>query len=115
SGPAVGSAIVLLDGDPTYPDLGCLWRMAAETGTTYFGTAAPFLLACRKAGVRPGGLAARLRGLGSTGAPLPPEGFRWVYEAVNPDLMLTSLSGGTDMCTGFVGGVPLLPVYEGEI
>ncbi len=115
SGPAVGSAIVLFDGDPTYPDLGCLWRMAAETGTTYFGTAAPFLLACRKAGVRPGGLAARLRGLGSTGAPLPPEGFRWVYEAVNPDLMLTSLSGGTDMCTGFVGGVPLLPVYEGEI
>ncbi|ROT31542.1 acetoacetate--CoA ligase [Micromonospora sp. HM5-17] len=126
SGPAVGAAIVLFDGNPAVraepgrpaePDLGTLWRLAAETGTTYFGTSAPFLLACRKAGLRPAeryDLSA-LRGVGSTGAPLPAEGFRWVYDAVGRDLRLDSLSGGTDVCTGFVGGVPLLPVVAGEI
>ncbi|GAB3504569.1 acetoacetate--CoA ligase [Phytohabitans suffuscus] len=114
SGPAVGAAIVLFDGNPGHPDLGALWRMAEEAGVTYFGTSAPFLLACRKAGVTPraGGT---LRGVGSTGAPLPPEGFAWVYEAVSPTVQLQSLSGGTDVCTGFVGGVPLVPVYEGEL
>ncbi|WP_434742962.1 acetoacetate--CoA ligase [Micromonospora sp. SH-82] len=117
SGPAVGSAIVLFDGNPGHPDLGALWRLAEETGTTYFGTSAPFLLACRKAGLVPKEIAdlSALRGLGSTGAPLPAEGFTWVYAAVNDRLQLQSLSGGTDVCTGFVGGVPLLPVYAGEI
>ncbi len=117
SGPAVGAAIVLFDGNPAYPDLGGLWRMAGEAGVTYFGTSAPFLLAARKAGVSPRAEAdlSALRGLGSTGAPLPPEGFRWVYAEVSPTVLLASLSGGTDMCTGFVGGSPLLPVYEGEI
>jgi acetoacetyl-CoA synthetase len=117
SGPAVGAAIVLYDGNPAHPDLGALWRLAAEAGVTYFGTSAPFLLACRKAGIVPRDEAdlATLRGLGSTGAPLPPEGFAWVYEAVGDRVQLQSLSGGTDVCTGFVGGVPLLPVYEGEI
>jgi acetoacetyl-CoA synthetase len=116
SGPAVGAAIVLFDGNPVYPDAGELWRMAGELGITYFGTSAPFLLACRKAGVVPRELLGdRLRGLGSTGAPLPPEGFSWVYEAVGGNLLLASLSGGTDVCTGFVGGSPLLPVHAGEI
>ncbi|MFG1673224.1 acetoacetate--CoA ligase [Micromonospora sp. NPDC049282] len=117
SGPAVGAAIVLFDGNPGHPDLGALWRTAAETGTTYFGTSAPFLLACRKAGLVPRDVAdlSALRGLGSTGAPLPAEGFTWVYENVNDRLQLQSLSGGTDVCTGFVGGVPLLPVHAGEI
>lgn len=135
SGPAVGAAIVLFDGNPAVraepgqpavraqpprpaePDLGALWRMAAEAGVTFFGTSAPFLLACRKAGLVPRELAdlSRLRGVGSTGAPLPAEGFRWVYEAVGDRLQLQSLSGGTDVCTGFVGGVPLLPVRAGEI
>jgi acetoacetyl-CoA synthetase len=117
SGPAVGAAIVLFDGNPAHPDLGELWRLAAETRMTYFGTSAPFLLACRKAGGVPKDLAdlSSLRGLGSTGAPLPAEGFSWVYEAVSDTLQLQSLSGGTDVCTGFVGGVPLLPVYAGEI
>ncbi|MCZ7439680.1 acetoacetate--CoA ligase [Micromonospora sp. WMMC241] len=117
SGPAVGAAIVLFDGNPGHPDLGALWRLAAETGTTYFGTSAPFLLACRKAGLVPREVAdlSALRGLGSTGAPLPAEGFTWVYENVGDRLQLQSLSGGTDVCTGFVGGVPLLPVYAGEI
>lgn len=126
SGPAVGAAIVLYDGNPAVraepgrpaePDLGALWQLAEETGTTYFGTSAPFLLANRKAGVRPKEIAdlSRLRGLGSTGAPLPAEGFTWVYDEVSTTLQLQSLSGGTDVCTGFVGGVPLLPVYAGEI
>ena len=117
SGPAVGAAIVLFDGNPGHPDLGALWRLAADTGTTYFGTSAPFLLACRKAGLVPREVAdlSAVRGLGSTGAPLPAEGFTWVYENVSDRLQLQSLSGGTDVCTGFVGGVPLLPVYAGEI
>ncbi|MFI2714321.1 acetoacetate--CoA ligase [Micromonospora sp. NPDC018662] len=117
SGPAVGAAIVLFDGNPGHPDLGALWRLAAETGTTYFGTSAPFLLASRKAGLVPREIAdlSALRGLGSTGAPLPAEGFTWVYENVGDRLQLQSLSGGTDVCTGFVGGVPLLPVHAGEI
>jgi acetoacetyl-CoA synthetase len=117
SGPAVGAAIVLFDGNPAAPDLGELWRVAAASGMTYFGTSAPFLLSCRKAGIVPRELAdlSKLRGVGSTGAPLPPEGFRWVYEAVGSDLLLASASGGTDVCTAFVGGVPLLPVYAGDI
>ncbi|MGW3601298.1 acetoacetate--CoA ligase [Micromonospora sp. NPDC005161] len=117
SGPAVGATIVLFDGNPGHPDLGGLWRLAAETGTTYFGTSAPFLLACRKAGLVPREVAdlSALRAVGSTGAPLPAEGFTWVYETVGDNLQLQSLSGGTDVCTGFVGGVPLLPVYAGEI
>ena len=88
SGPAVGAAIVLFDGNPGHPDLGALWRLAEEAGITYFGTSAPFLLACRKAGIVPKEIAdlSALRGVGSTGAPLPAEGFRWVYEAVGDRL-----------------------------
>jgi acetoacetyl-CoA synthetase len=126
SAPAVGAAIVLFDGDPASraapgeparPDLGTLWLLAAEAGVTFFGTSAPFLLACRKAGLVPRELAdlSALRGVGSTGAPLPADGFRWVYQAVGDSPQLQSLSGGTDVCTGFVGGVPLLPVRAGEI
>ncbi|MEV4277043.1 acetoacetate--CoA ligase [Actinoplanes xinjiangensis] len=112
SGPAVGSAIVLFDGNPGWPSLDMLWELVDTAGITYFGTSAPYLLACRKAGITP---RVALKGLGSTGAPLPPEGWAWVYEAVDPDLHLVSLSGGTDVCTGFVGGVPLLPVRAGVI
>jgi acetoacetyl-CoA synthetase len=117
SAPAVGAGIVLFDGNPGHPSLATPWELVATAGVTYFGTSAPFLLACRKAGLVPRSTVdlSRLRALGSTGAPLPPEGFRWVYEAVGDRLQLQSLSGGTDVCTGFVGGVPLLPVYEGEI
>ncbi|HKS98766.1 MAG TPA: acetoacetate--CoA ligase [Rugosimonospora sp.] len=117
SAPLVGAAVVLFDGNPAAPDLGGLWRLAGDVGITYFGTSAPFLLACRKAGIVPREIAdlSGLRGLGSTGAPLPPEGFSWVYQAVGDRLQLGSLSGGTDVCTGFVGSSPLLPVYSGEI
>jgi acetoacetyl-CoA synthetase len=117
SGPAVGAAIVMFDGNPAWPDLGAMWRLAADSGVTYFGTSAPYLLACRKAGIVPKDLAdlSGLRGVGSTGAPLPPEGYRWVYDAVGSDLQLQSLSGGTDVCTGFVGATPLQPVVSGVI
>ncbi len=117
SAPAVGAAIVLFDGDPAFPDLGALWRLAETAEVTYFGTSAPFLMACRKAGIVPRAEAdlSRVRGIGSTGAPLPVEGFHWVYSDVTAAAQLQSLSGGTDVCTGFVGGVPLLPVWAGEI
>src|SRR5215467_6731966 len=112
-----GMTIVTYDGSATYPDTGALWRMAAETGVTYFGTGAPYLLACAKAGLTPGREhdLSRVRGVGSTGSPLPPEGFRWVYREVGGDLLLGSYSGGTDVCTGFVGPCPLLPVRAGVI
>ncbi|MQA04087.1 MAG: acetoacetate--CoA ligase [Streptosporangiales bacterium] len=121
SGLLVGATILLYDGNPGYPDLGELWRFAEETEMTFFGTSAPYLMACRKEGLQPRATAdlSRLRGVGSTGAPLPVEGFRWVYENVadpeGPGLLLNSTSGGTDVCTAFVGSVPLLPVREGEI
>jgi acetoacetyl-CoA synthetase len=117
SGLGVGSTIVLYDGNPGHPDISALWRMAAETGVTYFGTSAPFLLQCRKDGIVPRELAdlSALRGIGSTGAPLPAEGFRWVYDAVSDTALLGSLSGGTDVCSGFVGPSPTLPVYAGLI
>jgi acetoacetyl-CoA synthetase len=117
SGLLVGSTIVLYDGSPNHPDLLHLWRLAAETGVTCFGTSAPFLLACRKAGLEPGREVnlSRLRSIGSTGAPLPAEGFRYVHDAIGAQLQLASVSGGTDVCTAFVGASPLVPVWEGEI
>ncbi|HEX7196095.1 MAG TPA: acetoacetate--CoA ligase, partial [Candidatus Limnocylindria bacterium] len=117
SGLAVDAAIVLYDGSPAHPDLGFLWRMAAEEGVTYFGTSAPYLMACRKDGLRPREIAdlSRIRGIGSTGAPLPVEGFRYVYDAIGASVHLQSVSGGTDVCTAFVGASPLVPVWEGEL
>jgi acetoacetyl-CoA synthetase len=112
-----GATVVLYDGSATHPDIGALWRLIADTGVTYAGTGAPYLLACAKAGLRPGADhdLSKVRGVGSTGSPLPPEGFRWVYDAVGSDLLLGSFSGGTDLCTGFVGPSPLLPVRAGVI
>ena len=117
SGLLVDATLVLYDGAPNHPDLMALWQLAAEEGITYFGCSAPFLMACRKEGLRPGAQAelGRLRGIGSTGAPLPAEGFAWVYEAFDPSVQLQSVSGGTDVCTAFVGASPLVPVWEGEI
>ncbi len=117
SAPAVGAAAVMSDGNPAHPDLGTLWRLAEEAGMTYFGTSAPFLLACRKEGLEPGQLAdlSRLKGIGSTGAPLPVEGFHYVYSSISETAQLHSISGGTDVCTAFVGAAPLVPVRAGEI
>jgi acetoacetyl-CoA synthetase len=113
----VGGIAVLYDGSPGYPDLGVLWSMAEAAGVTLFGTSAAFLAASMKAGIRPGRDhdLSRLRAIGSTGSPLAPEVFGWVYDAVKPDIWLVSLSGGTDVCSAFVGGVPTLPVHAGEL
>ncbi len=115
------AAIVLYDGNPGHPNVGCLWALAERTGMTCMGLSAGLLSACEQAGVRAGGhpgsehdLSA-LRAIGSTGSPLAPESFAWVYREVKPDVWLFSTSGGTDVCTAFVGGCPLLPVYEGEL
>jgi acetoacetyl-CoA synthetase len=113
----VGATSVLYDGAPNEPDLMSLWRLAAEEGVTFFGTSASFLMACRKDGLNPGADAdlRALRGIGSTASPLPAEGFRWVYESFDASVHLQSVSGGTDVCTAFVGASPLVPVWEGEI
>jgi acetoacetyl-CoA synthetase len=111
------AAIVLYDGSPAQPDLGALWALAERTRMTCLGASAGWLASCEKAGVEPGrdhDLSA-LRAIGSTGSPLAPESFRWVYGHVRGDVWLFSTSGGTDVCTAFVAGNPLLPVYEGEL
>jgi acetoacetyl-CoA synthetase len=109
--------IVLFDGNPGHPDLGRLWQLASDAEITTFGTSAAFIASCMKAGVEPGEgrELSRLEAVGSTGSPLSPEGFDWVYEQLGSDTWLFSTSGGTDVCTAFVGGVPTLPVYEGEL
>jgi acetoacetyl-CoA synthetase len=111
------ASIVLYDGNPATPDLGALWDLAERTAMTTFGTSASYIASCMKAGVEPraGRDLSALRAVGSTGSPLSPEGFDWVYEHVGIDTWLFSTSGGSDLCTAFVGGVPTLPVYEGEL
>ncbi len=107
---------VLFDGNPGYPDLGTLWDLAEDAGITVFGVSAAFISASMKAGVAPGaGRELSVRALGSTGSPLSPEGFDWAYEHLGERLWLFSTSGGTDVCTAFVGGVPTLPVFRGEL
>src|SRR3954454_7820767 len=109
--------VLLYDGSPGYPDMGVLWDFAQRTGMTTFGTSASYIASCMKAEVEPGDgrdLSA-LKAVGSTGSPLAPEGFRWVYEHVGRNTWLFSTSGGPDVCTAFVGGCPVLPVYLGEL
>lgn len=117
SGLNVGATVVLYDGSPAQPDLYALWKLAEEEQITYFGTSAPYLLACQKADIEPGArhVLSSVHTLGTTGAPLPAGGFAWVYDRVGAHLLLGSLSGGTDVCTAFVLSCPLLPVYAGEI
>ena len=102
---------------PGYPDMNVLWEFAEKTGMTCFGTSASYLTGCKNAGIEPRADydLSNLRAIGSTGSPLPPEGFEWVYEHVGGEVWLFSTSGGTDLCTAFVGGVPLLPVHTGEL
>jgi acetoacetyl-CoA synthetase len=111
------ASIVLYDGSPGHPDMGVLWDLADQTGMSCFGTSASYVAGCMKEGIEPsaGRDLSALRSVGSTGSPLSPEGFDWIYEHVGDDTWLFSTSGGTDVCTAFVGGVPLLPVYRGEL
>jgi acetoacetyl-CoA synthetase len=117
SGLLTEAAIVLYDGNPGHPDMNVLWDLAERARITMFGTSAAYISACMKAGAEPGtdrDLCA-LKAVGSTGSPLSPEGFDWIYEHVGTDTWLFSTSGGTDLCTAFVGGVATLPVYRGEL
>lgn len=112
-----GSTIVLYDGSPAYPSIGALWELVARHRVSYFGTSAPYIQTCLKRELRPKDdhdLSA-LRTIGSTGAPLSTDGFRWIADAVGADVQIASVSGGTDLCTAFVGAAPDLPVYLGEI
>src|SRR5437763_2268635 len=112
-----GATICLYDGSPGHPDMGVLWRFAHDAQVNCFGTSASFIASCMKAEVQPArehGLE-HLQAVGSTGSPLSPEGFGWIYDEVKPDVWLYSTSGGTDVCTAFVGGCPTLPVHLGEL
>lgn len=117
----VGATLVLYDGSPTgageVPDWGHLWRLAGRQRVSVFGAGAAFHHACLKAGIVPREIAnlETLRTVGSTGSPLSPEGYRWLYEAVSPEVWVNCVSGGTDICGAFVCGSPILPVYEGEM
>jgi acetoacetyl-CoA synthetase len=112
-----GATPILYDGSPGYPDLNVLWDLAAQSKMTFFGTSAAYLTGCMQAGLEPGQKfdLSNLKAIGSTGSPLPVDGFKWVYERVNSDILLGSTSGGTDPCTGFLGSCPLLPVRAGEL
>lgn len=117
SGLLLGSTLLLYDGSPTLDEMRVLWHFAEQTAMTIFGTSAAYLTACMKAGAEPGrdcDLRA-LRSIGSTGSPLSAEGFQWVYAHVKRDVWLAPISGGTDVCTAFVGGCPWLPVRAGEM
>jgi acetoacetyl-CoA synthetase len=117
SGLLVGATIVLFDGDPAYPDMDRMWSIAEAEHVALFGAGAGFYLACRALRSRPADRfdLSGLRVVGSTGSPLPSEGFEWVYEAVKPDVVVMSGSGGTEVGTGFVTGSMLTPVYSGEM
>ncbi|ACV76734.1 acetoacetate--CoA ligase [Nakamurella multipartita] len=113
----VDATVILYDGSPGHPDLMTLWRLAEKHRVTLFGTSAPFVAASQKAGLRP---AAELdlssvTAIGSTGSPLSTSGFRWIRDEVGADIQIASFSGGTDVCTGVVGGAPTVPVWMGEI
>lgn len=111
------ASIVLYDGNPGHPSMDTLWQLAEDAQITTFGTSASYIAACMKAGIAPGAGhdLSSLHSVGSTGSPLVPEGFEWVYRHLGADTWLFSTSGGTDVCTAFVGGVPTLPVYRGEL
>lgn len=112
-----GGTMVLYDGSPAYPDLNILWKFAQDAGIQHFGISAGFILANLKEGITPSAHfdLSSLRSIGSTGSTLPPEGFDWIYNHVKRDIWLSSMSGGTDVCSAFVGGNPTWPVYAGEI
>jgi acetoacetyl-CoA synthetase len=113
----VRASIVMVDGNPGYPDLAQQWRLAETTRPTMLGVGPAFVMACRKEGVEPGRLfdLSSIRTIGAAGSPLPLEGFAWLYDQVDPSVLVNLGSGGTDICTGIVQGCPLLPVYAGEM
>jgi acetoacetyl-CoA synthetase len=117
SGLASGCTLALYDGSPFHPDGNALFDYADEVGTSFFGASAKFFDSVRKAGLRPATThdLSRLRMVASTGSPLAPENFEYIYEAIAPNVHLASMSGGTDIVACFVIGIPTKPVYSGEI
>lgn len=117
SGLMTGASLVLFDGNPMYPRSDVLWQLADKLGITHFGTSAKYLSACRKQDLEPGKTfdLSALSTVFSTGSPLAPEDYDWVYSALKPDVMLQSISGGTDIVSCFVGGNPWSPVVRGKI
>jgi len=113
----VRASIVMIDGNPVYPDLSYQWALAEETRPTMLGVSPAFAMACRKEGVDPGRRfdLSSIESIGAAGSPLPVEGFEWLYDQLGPDVLVNVGSGGTDICTGIVQGSPLLPVYAGEM
>lgn len=112
------AAIVVYDGSPAWPEPDTLWQLAEDAEVSCFGAGAAYLVSCMREGIVPrteSRQLSKLRSIGSTGSPLPPEAFRWVSDEFGKGLWLFSTSGGTDVCTAFVGGCPVLPVYEGEL
>ncbi len=112
-----GAVPVLYEGSPAYPDLDVLWRFAERLPIHHFGTSAPYLTALLNQDLKIGENfnLTSLRSIGSTGSPLPPAAFEYVYERISASVWLCSMSGGTDVCTAFVGGIPSKPVYQGRI
>ncbi len=117
SGLASGATLLLYDGSPFHPDGNVLFDFAQQEKMTYFGTSAKFIDAVRKAGLRPIEThdLSTVRTISSTGSPLSPEGFAFVYDGIKKDVHLASISGGTDIVSCFVLGVPVMPVWIGEI
>jgi acetoacetyl-CoA synthetase len=116
SGLLVGSTICIYDGNPGHPDLSVLWKFAEESGVTFFGAGAAYYMNCKKAGVEAGRVAdlSRIHSVGSTGSPLPEEGYRWIMQQVG-DVLVAPVSGGTDVAASYVGPCPIMPVYAGEM
>ncbi|NKQ56075.1 acetoacetate--CoA ligase [Amycolatopsis sp. K13G38] len=113
----VGATVVLFDGSPGFPDLGALWALAQRYEVAVFGVSAPYVQSCLKVGLRPGEAydLSRMRALGSTGSPLSVEGFRWIADAAGEHIQICSVSGGTDVCAGFLCAAPTVPVWLGEL
>jgi acetoacetyl-CoA synthetase len=111
------SSVVMIDGNPLYPDLREQWRIVEQEQVTIMGMAPAYAMACRKEGIEPAAEfdLSRVKQIEVAGSPMPTEGFAWVYEKVKPDVMLNVGSGGTDVCSGYVAGMPLQPVYAGEM
>ena len=113
----VGCTVLQFDGNPGHPDMSRLWRFAERAGATFFGASAAYISQCMKAGLEPRAVAdlSRIRSIGSTGSPLPVQAYRWVYDHINADILLASISGGTDPGAAFVGACAILPQYAGEM
>ena len=112
-----GATVILYDGSPAHPDLGALFQLAERSGMNYLGASAAFMASCMKADLHPNQRydLSKVSAMSGTGSPLGPEIYDWFYGEFSADVVLESLSGGTDVCTAFLGGVRSEPIFRGEI